>query len=113
MKPLGFLVASVPVIFALLRAITTGTDFRYFWLALASTLGAALILVTMNRTVTQPHGTMVRIAFALLVATGTTGVTGFALGGGSAPALIVVALGFATCSAVGLGLALRGSRAVG
>lgn len=112
MKLVGILIASVPVVFAILRAATTGTDFRYFWLALASTLGAAVILATANRARPQSPGRVVRTAFALLVAAGAAAATGFALGGGSAPALIMVALGFATCSAVGLALALPARRVV-
>ena len=112
MKLFGILIASVPVAFAILRAGTTGTDFRYFGLALASTLGAVVILAAANRAQSQSPGLVVRTAFAFLVAAGAAAVTGFALGGGSAPALVAVALGFATCSAVGLALALPARRAV-
>ena len=107
MRLVGLLIASIPVAFALLRASETGTDFRYFWLALASTLGAVLMLVVASRARPQSPGLIVRAAFALFVAAGAAAVTAFALGAGSVPALIVVAFGFATCSAIGLALALR------
>jgi hypothetical protein len=113
MKVVGLSIASIPFGFAVLRAATTGTDFRYFWLASASTLGAACILVVANRARPQAPGVVVRVAFALLGATGSAAVTGFALGARSIPALIVVALGFATCSALGLALALLPGAASG
>ena len=107
MRFLGIFIASVPFVFATLRAATTGTDFRYFWLAMASTLGAALVLAIANRARPRSTGVVVRGAFALLVAAGAAAVTAFALGAGSAPALAIVALAFASCSAVGLALAIR------
>ena len=107
MRIVGLLIASIPVGFATLRATTTGTDFRYFWLAGASTLGALCILVVANRAWPRLRGVVVRGLFALLVATGATAVMAFKLGAGSVPALMVVALGFAACSAAGLSLALR------
>jgi CHASE2 domain-containing sensor protein len=38
---LAGLAAVAPFAFGIIRAITTGTDFRYIWVALASGLGAA------------------------------------------------------------------------
>lgn len=107
MRSVGLIIAGIPVGFATLRAITTGADFRYFWLALASTLGAAGMLMIANRARPEPPGLVVRAAFALFTASGAAGVVGFAQEGSSLPALIVVALGFATCSAAGLALVLR------
>ncbi|MEO8521996.1 MAG: hypothetical protein ABI603_11565 [Acidobacteriota bacterium] len=107
MRIVGLLIASIPVGFAALRAASTGTDFRYLWLAVVSTLGAAFVLVIANRRRPRSPGVVVRAALALLVAAGAAGVTALALGAHSLPAVLVVALGFATCSAAGLALALR------
>ena len=107
MRIIGLLIASIPFGFAALRAATTGTDFRYFWLALTSTLGAACMLVVANRARPKSPGLVVRAVFALIAATGAAAVTAFLVGAGSLPALIVVSLGFAACSAAGLALALR------
>ena len=113
MRIIGVIVAIIPFGFAALRAATTGTDFRYLWLAVASTLGAASILMVANRARPQSPGLVVRAAFALFAAAGGAAVTGFALGASSVPALIVVALGFAMCSAVGLAMAFRSGAASG
>lgn len=104
---IGLLIAAIPVGYAGLRAVATGTDFRYVWLALASTLSAAFILVVANRARPHSPGLVVRTAFVLLAAMGAAEITAFALGAGSAPALAVAALGFATCGSAGLALALR------
>ncbi len=112
MRFIGLTIAAVPIAFAVLRAATTGTDFRYLWLALASTLGAGLMLFITRSTQPVTPGRVVRGAFALLAAAGATAVTAFALGGGSLPALVAIALGFATCSATGLMLTLRPSRPI-
>lgn len=111
MRIIGLLIACIPIGFAAVRAAATGTDFRYFWLALTSALSAACILVVANLARPQSPGLVVRAVFALLAAAAVVAVTAFSLGAGSAPALIVVAFGFASCSAAGLALAL-GSGAV-
>lgn len=105
MRIVGVLIASVPLGFAAVRAAATGTDFRYFWVAVASTLGAACVLLTANRARPQSPGLVVRAAFALFVAAGAAGVAAVAVGARSVSAVVVVALGFAICSATGLALA--------
>ena len=41
----GVLIAAIPVAFGALRAATTGTDFRYLWVALASSVAAGIVAV--------------------------------------------------------------------
>ena len=41
----SFIFAATPIGFALIRAITTGHDWRYLWVALAALLGAAVVMV--------------------------------------------------------------------
>ena len=46
---LSIAAATVPIAFALIRAVRTGSDFRYFWVALASLLGSvATVAITMK-----------------------------------------------------------------
>lgn len=103
MRMLGTLMAAVPFLFALLRAVSTGTDFRFVWVALASTLGAIVVLAP-DRVGASRTG---RRLLALVAATAAAAGAGFAQGAQSAPAVIFVALGFAACSAGGLSLLAR------
>ncbi len=107
MRIIGSLIAAVPFGFALIRAATTGTDYRYLWLAMASTLAAGLMVGLARRANRGSSGRLVRVALAVFAAAGASGVTAFALGAGSAPAVLVVSFGFAVCSGVGLALAAQ------
>ena len=71
--------AMVPFMFALIRAVTTGSDIRYFWMALAAALGAVVVSVTAGRgrTSARVFGPAVT---ALLLATLLAGLTGYMLG---------------------------------
>ena len=40
------LLAATPVIFGFVRAINTGDDFRYLWLAAAAIVGSSVVMVT-------------------------------------------------------------------
>jgi hypothetical protein len=106
MRVVGLLIAGVPLLFAAARATTTGTDFRFVWLALVSTATAAGMLSLARRGSPPSQSLVVHAAFAILAAAGTAGITAFALGAGSAPAVFTVALGFASCSGVGLSMVL-------
>ncbi len=105
MRILGSLVAALPLAFGLIRAATTGTDYRYLWVAIASTLSAGFMLALTRRARRPLPGIVARIAFSVFAAAGAAGMCAFALGGGSAPAVVMVAGGFAVCSGVGLTLA--------
>ena len=103
MMVLGILIAAVPFVFAALRAVTTGSDFRYFWLALASTLMASFMLGFEGR----PMKASRRVFRAFLAATVTTFVVGQRVGGANNTSVFIVALGFAGCSTAGIALFLR------
>lgn len=104
MKIVGLLIAGVPLLFAALHATTMGKDFRFIWLALVSTATAAGMLALVRRGSPLSRSLVVHAAFAILAATGTAGITAFALGAGSAPSVLTVALGFAACSGIGLAM---------
>jgi hypothetical protein len=85
--------ALVPFGFAAIRAATTRTDFRYFWLALASQAGAALVAAFGRRsTLTLWFG-----AFAA----GTAGamLAAYLLAGATGVGALVVAASFGFWSA--------------
>jgi hypothetical protein len=94
-------VAVVPFVFALIRAIASGRDFRYFWVALGALCGATLIVllpgassITMTGAVARGVGMFV---LASILATIVAALLGTTLGLGIA----VVAVSFAGCTALG------------
>lgn len=103
MRVLGGLILAVPFLFASMRAASTGTDFRFVWVALASTL-VAIVVLAPNRVGASRTG---RRLLALVAATAAAAGAGFAQGAQSGPAVLFVALGFAACSVVGLSLLAR------
>ena len=104
MKILGLVLAVLPLAFGALRAATTGADWRYVWVAVASTVVAAAVMAIRRRAGAPTTG---RVLAALLGAAMAASATGFAQGATSVPAVLFVALGFAICEAVGLALMLR------
>src|SRR5512134_1765400 len=97
---LSICAAAVPFAFALIRAVQTGYDLRYFWVALASLLGAVATLAV-GRTHTRR-----RVAVAALAAGGFFIATLFAvlaallIGKTLGPGIIVVGSAFGFCFAV-------------
>ena len=107
MRSLGLLLAAIPFGFALLRAVGTGTDFRYAWVALAAAIAAGTALAAGARNARPAAG---GFFVALCASTVAASVTGFGLGAQSVPAVVFVALGFAICEAAGLTLVSRARR---
>ncbi len=107
MTALALVLLATPFAFGLLRLVTTGSDWRYLLVAMASTLGAGA--VTLRR---RPAlwGTGAR----LLVGVGSAGLLAslgaVAVGARSVTAIIMVALGFALCSGGGAALIMRPPR---
>lgn len=100
---LGILLAVVPFVFAALRAASTQNDFRYFWLALASSLMAAFMLGLSGGPMRESR----RLMRSLFAATATTFAVGVMVGGKNPTSVFIVALGFAICSTAGVALFLR------
>ena len=101
----GLLLVAVPFVFGALRALSTGTDFRYVWIAVATTITGWIALKAGLSTNKVALGRlMVAIVASTLVAT----AVGFAQGASSVPAVLVVGAGFAICSSVGFYLLFRG-----
>jgi len=105
MRITGVLIAVVPLAFGLVRAGSTGSDFRYLWVALVSSIAAGVMVVLARRAGNQEAGVAARSAPAVFAAAGAAGIAAFGFGAGSAPAVLMVAFGFAVCSGVGLTLA--------
>ena len=99
-RALGLACGAAPFVFALIRAVTTeGSDTRYFWVALASTAGAAIVLLQGNasRTASIVAQSLAGFVLSTMSAVLAARVLGTSLG----PGLLVVATAFGLCSTAG------------
>jgi hypothetical protein len=94
----SILLAAAPFAFGLLRAITTRTDFRYLWTALAACVGVSAVIV-IGKARSAPHSVYLLAIGATVGGTVLAGATAFMLGAKSAPAILFVAFGFSVCFA--------------
>ena len=105
MKVLGMLVTLVPFAFAGIRFATTGTDLRYLWMAIASTLCVVGIFLLRSTQRTAPSPARIGLVF---VASATSAATvAIILGATAGPGIAIVALAFGLCSTLGIGLVLH------
>jgi peptidoglycan/LPS O-acetylase OafA/YrhL len=92
---------SLPFLFGLLRAVTTGNDLRYLWVAAAALLGAGAFTAAAREQMRRPR---VAVAYSLgsfIVATLAATAAAMLLGTRFGPGLLVVASSFALCCAIG------------
>ena len=94
---LSILFAATPFAFALIRAFSTGYDLRYIWMALASFLGAAVVIVVGKARSRKPIGMLALSALVLVIATVLAGLAAFLLGARSVAAAGIVAFAFGFC----------------
>ncbi len=101
---LAILFAVVPFAFGLLRALSTGTDFRYLWVAISSFIGAAAVMKVGSARTTTSRLSLTLVAVVLVIATLVAAATAFLVGAKSVPAVLVVALAFGLCWAASCAL---------
>jgi hypothetical protein len=94
---LAILFAAVPFAFGLVRALRTGYDLRYLWMALASFLGAAVVIAVGKTLSEKPKGLLALSALVLVVATLLAGLVAFLLGAKSVAGAGIVAFAFGLC----------------
>jgi len=92
---------SLPFLFGLLRASTTGSDFRYLWVAAASLVGAGALTALAGGNLRQPRVALAQSTGAFVVATLCATAAAMLLGTRFGVGLLVVAASFAACSAAG------------
>jgi hypothetical protein len=100
----SILLASPPFAFAVIRAIRTGDDLRYLWVAIASLLGAAVVMAIGKARGRTSAGVLALAAGALAVATLLAVAAAVALGLRATPVVWAIALGFSLCCTGGLAL---------
>ena len=101
---LSILFAAIPFAFAIVRALQTGSDLRYVWVALASFVGAVAVMAIGRARQRTPAVVLALSVVALIVAAGLAGAVAFAVGASSLLAVGVVAVGFGGCHAASLAL---------
>lgn len=106
----ALLFAAAPVIFGFVRAINTGDDFRYLWLAAAAILGSAVVMVPGYVASGAAQVSPGRAAGAVAAGAACAAAAATLLGATPGPGVAIVAVAFGLCtgtSAVLLILARR------
>ena len=93
----SILFGAVPFAFALVRAVRTGDDLRYLWVALAALLGATIAMAIGNARRTRSSVSLGLSAFVLATLSAT--MAALSLGTQFGPGLWVVGSGFGGCLA--------------
>lgn len=93
----AILFAAAPLAFGLIRAVETGTDFRYLWVAIASFIGALVLMAIGKPRGQTPSPIPALPAIVFVVTTLIAAATAFLLGARSAPAVLAVASAFGLC----------------
>jgi len=99
-QALGIACAAAPFVFALIRTVRSGSDTRYFWVALASTAGAAIVLLQGNASRTA--SIVAQSVAGFVLSTMSAVLAARALGTSLGPGLLVVATAFGLCSTAGV-----------
>jgi hypothetical protein len=100
------LFAAAPFGFALIRAVRTGNDFRYLWVALASFAGMAAVMMVKANTRKPGAGAWLPAA-SFVVSTLLAVLMAVLLGTTLGPGILMVASAFGFCCAVSGGLWAR------
>lgn len=93
--------AATPFAFGLIRAVTTGYDVRYLWLALASLGGATAVIAAARPSARRARTAIAVSAGVFVVATLCAIVVALLMGTTLGPGLLVVGAAFGFCFAVG------------
>jgi hypothetical protein len=110
---LSLLAAAVPFAFALVRAIRTGTDFRYFRVALASLVGAAAATAVLRVRTGRAMADVALAAGVFAAATMSAVLAALWSGTRLGPGVIAVGSAFGFCFAAAVLLNVTARRRVG
>lgn len=111
LRSLAIALAALPLAFGLVRAISTGNDLRYVWVALASLLGAAVIMAVARSSSVGPLVAVAMSAAVFVISTFLAMLAALLLGTRMGAGMLVVASSFGLCCAASCLLdKLAGSR---
>lgn len=100
--------AALPMAFGVIRAVSTGDDLRYLWLAAAAFLGSTAVMALGRRTSDPAHVSLVRALGAVAAGASSAAATALLLGATAGPGVAIVAFAFGLCSGAGAVLATLG-----
>jgi hypothetical protein len=98
---LSICVAAVPFAFALVRAVRTGYDLRYSWVALASLLGAMATMSVGRANTRRPIPVVALAAGVFVIATLLAVLAALLIGTTLGLGVIAVGSAFGFCFAIG------------
>jgi hypothetical protein len=99
MRLIAFLPAAVPVVFALVRALRTGHDLRYVWMALAAIVATALVMKVGGARRRGPAAVMALTAAAAIASAALATLVAIVLGATAGAGIAVVSVVFGVCCA--------------
>lgn len=97
-KVLSAALAAAPFAFGLIRAVRTGTDVRYVWVALAAMAGG-MVVTGVARGFRRPLRPAALAAAVFVVSTTLAVIVALLLGTTLGPGILIVAASFAACFA--------------
>jgi hypothetical protein len=109
LRLLAVLVGAVPVVFGIVRAIRTGDDFRYLWLAGASILGSLAVMAFPYRASGSSRVSVARAAAAVATGAACAAATAVLLGATPGLGVAIVAVAFGLCTGTGAVIGPMGS----
>jgi hypothetical protein len=96
--------AAVPVAFGIIRAVSSGGDVRYLWLAGAAILGSTAVMVSRGAS-GVPKVSAGRAGGAVAAGAVCAATTAVLMGATAGPGVAIVALAFGLCTGTGAALA--------
>jgi hypothetical protein len=102
LSALAWAAAALPFAFGIVRAITTGNDFRYIWVALAASVGAAVVRGKETASRRSLRSALAITAAVFVISTCAAGLAAWLLGTAIGPGMLVVVSAFGCCFAIGV-----------
>jgi len=99
LRTLSILCAALPFGFGLIRAVQTGNDLRYLWVALAALCGAPLVMRVGSMPGTAPNRPLARSVTVFFASSFLAVLIALLLGTRLGPGILVVASAFGFCFA--------------
>lgn len=92
------LLAAVPVIFGLIRAVSTGDDVRYLWLAGAAISGSFVAMRLWGGAPGPAHVSLLRAVGAVAAGSACAAAASVLQGARAGPGVAIVAIAFGLCT---------------